>query len=119
MVRLMRSPADHRAGSREEDHGDLLVSYTPDADIPLVRYALRRRKHPETGDGFRKNVTSPHRNRLVATIIDQCQTRGNREAYVDELKEHVAVHVYGRCGAPCPGKSQEDCLRYTLFKSRG
>ena len=50
--------------------------------------------------------------RVVATILDECETEGQREEYVKALQKHASVHIYGRCGAPCPGWVTEDCLRY-------
>ena len=50
--------------------------------------------------------------RLAATIIDECETEGQREEYISALQKHASVHIYGRCGAPCPGWGTEDCLRY-------
>ena len=36
----------------------------------------------------------------------------NREGYVSALREHISVHVYGDCGAPCPPSLQprSDCV---------
>ena len=28
------------------------------------------------------------------------------------MKKHLNVHIYGNCGAPCPGNTEEDCLEY-------
>ena len=50
--------------------------------------------------------------RLAATILDECETEGQREEYVKALQKHASVHIYGRCGAPCPGWVTEDCLKY-------
>ena len=50
--------------------------------------------------------------RLAATILNECETEGQREEYVKALQKHASVHIYGRCGAPCPGWVTEDCLRY-------
>ena len=37
----------------------------------------------------------------------------NREGYVSALREHISVHVYGDCGAPCPpGGGGGDCLSH-------
>ncbi len=53
------------------------------------------------------------RRRLVATIIDECDTPGNREGYIDAMKKSdLEVQIYGKCGAPCPGHSRADCLKH-------
>ena len=46
------------------------------------------------------------------SLIDECETEGQREEYVKALQKHASVHIYGRCGAPCPGWVTEDCLKY-------
>ena len=28
------------------------------------------------------------------------------------MKKYLTVHIYGKCGAPCPGTTEEDCLEY-------
>ena len=28
------------------------------------------------------------------------------------MKQHLTIHIYGKCGAPCPGNTEEDCLEY-------
>ena len=40
------------------------------------------------------------------------EPEGQREEYISALQKHASVHIYGRCGAPCPGWVTEDCLRY-------
>ena len=61
----------------------------------------------------RKRDTSTDRRRLVATILDECHTPGNRELYIEEMrKADLEVQVYGKCGAPCPGHSKADCLKH-------
>ena len=84
-----------------------MISYVPEADIPLIHYSVVRLRHK-----LPVNVTSRHQQRLVAALVDECRSKGNREGYLDDLKEHIPVHVYGKCGAPCPGTNEEDCLRY-------
>ena len=59
-----------------------------------------------------KRESNPDR-RVVATILDECETPGNREAYIEEMrKADLDVQIYGKCGAPCPGHSKADCLRH-------
>ena len=28
------------------------------------------------------------------------------------MKKYLTVHIYGKCGAPCPGSTEEECLEY-------
>ena len=35
-----------------------------------------------------------------------------REGYIESMSEHVNIHIYGNCGAPCPADSPLGCLQY-------
>ena len=37
---------------------------------------------------------------------------GYREGYIEAMSEHVNIHIYGQCGAPCPGTDTHQCLQY-------
>ena len=37
-----------------------------------------------------------------------------REGYIESMSEHVNIHIYGNCGAPCPGDTPLGCLQYHL-----
>ena len=28
------------------------------------------------------------------------------------MSKHLKIHIYGKCGVPCPGHTEEDCLEY-------
>ena len=110
-------PDYHRAwlrhGSKRKVDLKLLISYLPTANFPLMETKFIKKR------GKRKRKSPPHKIeedenevRLAATIIDECETEGQREEYISALQKHASVHIYGRCGAPCPGWVTEDCLRY-------
>ena len=119
-------PDYHRAWLRHgsKRHVDLkvLISYLPTADFPLIEPKFikkqsrgkRKSKSPLIIQQEYNKLQLPAENdlRLAATIIDECETEGQREEYISALQKHASVHIYGRCGAPCPGWVTEDCLRY-------
>lgn len=35
-----------------------------------------------------------------------------REGYIERMSEHANIHIYGLCGAPCPGDTRQLCLQY-------
>jgi len=105
------------------DTFDNIISYMPNAEIPLTQYKFQHIWHnirnlSSTNDGAKRlsgdfQLSRHHKHlRLAATIINVCETPGNREGYINEMKKYVNVHVYGDCGAPCPGKTEEDCVKY-------
>ena len=64
-------------------------------DVPLLDRRSRQTR--------KKRRAFKYDQRLVATIIDTCESASNREGYIDAMQRFVNVHVYGECGAPCPG----------------
>ncbi len=44
------------------------------------------------------------RPRQVAWVVSHCPTHSRREDYVQELKQHIQVDVFGKCGQPCPNQ---------------
>ena len=45
----------------------------------------------------------PKNSTTIAWVVSHCGAASGRDAYVTELKRHIKVDVYGRCGKPCPG----------------
>lgn len=38
------------------------------------------------------------KSKLVAIVVSNCHTHSKRHEFIQELKKHVAVDIYGRCG---------------------
>jgi hypothetical protein len=59
-------------------------------------------------------VESGAKRLLAAALLDECETDSGREKYISQLQRSIPVHVFGRCGVPCPGATarEEDCLSY-------
>ncbi|KAH6940463.1 hypothetical protein HPB50_000070 [Hyalomma asiaticum] len=64
-----------------------------------------------------------NRSKLVVWVVSFCRTPSHREAYVAELRKHVAVDVYGRCGSlnctdsPCQARFGEKYYFYLAFEN--
>jgi len=93
---MLSSEEEERSGRKRRDEG---------------RGQTRRHQRHMSGAGRRRRAFH-HDSRLVATLIDDCHTESNREGYIEEMSEHLNIHIYGACGAPCPGSSTEQCLQY-------
>lgn len=50
----------------------------------------------------------------VTALISNCNASNKRLNYVNALKQHIGVDVYGRCGQACP--TNEDCREYVAKK---
>lgn len=47
---------------------------------------------------------------VAAALISNCGGSSGRRTFIDRLSKYIDVHVYGRCGKPCPPK--EDCRKF-------
>ena len=83
------------------------ASYHRKSDIWIPYWNFKRGKHeskvlPE----FLKYSIEPNNldlNRsFVVWVVSSCQTPGQREKYVDNLRKFINVDIYGKCGKPCP-----------------
>jgi len=95
--------------------GDLSAVSESEENKERLMRIKRHHKHlgPKFKEGHRKRRRAfQYDSRLVATIIEDCHTDSNREGYIEAMSEHVNIHIYGSCGAPCPGESPEVCLQY-------
>lgn len=50
----------------------------------------------------------------MTALISNCGASNKRMNYIRELKKHVEVQIYGRCGISCPDK--QDCREYVAAK---
>ena len=71
----------------------MFVPYGPKADEYRRRLALEKE-----GITLPLPVSAQNKTKLVAWIVSNCQSRSGRERYVDELKRHIPVDIYGKCG---------------------
>ena len=44
------------------------------------------------------SLVKNNKTRLIAWIVSHCKTKSQRENYVGELKKHIKVDVFGKCG---------------------
>ena len=115
---ILPDPDYHRAwlrhGSKRQIDLKLLISYLPNSSFPMVRANFRKKKQrmSQVKRGQKGETGDNSELRLAATILNECETEGQREEYIKALQKHASVHIYGRCGAPCPGRVTEDCLKY-------
>lgn len=50
------------------------------------------------------------KSEMAVWMVSHCDTDGRREAYVEELKKHMSLHVYGLCGShTCPQSKGSAC----------
>jgi glycoprotein 3-alpha-L-fucosyltransferase/alpha-1,3-fucosyltransferase len=97
---------------------NLTSTYSVTSDVPLP---FLRKCVPEEGqlnvDAKPNEDFSAGKDRLVAWFASHCQTPSRREGYVQELQNHVAVDIYGKCGPyKCSVANRTVCLKDVLEK---
>ena len=95
------------------------MTYRIDSDIPLFYGRIQRLQHSLLSPNIRNN-NATNKTRLVAWMVSHCSTDSRREEYVEQLKRHIKVDVYGDCGnMKCPRSwdfSSANC--YDMLESR-
>ena len=52
---------------------------------------------------------SSNKSGFAAAIISNCDDNSRRLDYIKELQKYISVHIYGKCGKPCP---VENCREF-------
>lgn len=99
------------------------ISYRRDSDFPFIHgsYSVRQKKFE---DASLSKFKSFKKKNGTAWFVSHCGTSSKRENYVNLLRKHLSVHIYGACGkmkvpSNCP-KSRELAIRecWGLAKSK-
>ncbi|XP_050404826.1 glycoprotein 3-alpha-L-fucosyltransferase A [Patella vulgata] len=82
-----------------KDQINWTMTYRLDSDIP-VPYGFVKKLENKSNKDYGKIMTN--KKKMVAWVVSNCHTPGQRMKYVKQLKEIVPVDVFGRCGSPIP-----------------
>lgn len=77
---------------------DWSMSYRRDSDVFLGYGLIIPRKTPLVRD---YDLVFSEKKGEVAWIVSNCRTQSKREKYVEELKKHIKVDIFGKCGEAC------------------
>lgn len=84
------------------------ATYRQDSDIFLSPRIVKLNKESNIGD----NSIDHNRSGYVVQLVSNCNTPGRREKFVEELKKHIAVDIYGACGdQKCLPKMSAECYQ--------
>lgn len=88
------------------------MTYRRDSDVHahfgkvvLQQQSLEKRQAAAIRD-YAANKT-----KLVAWFVSHCRTKGNRESFVEELRQYIPVDIYGNCGPLKCLPRGEKCLK--------
>lgn len=116
---LKESPV-HSPILSSKEHGQLFnytQTYRPDSDITATTlrnffWLFNKKIHPNYD--FQSILNTKESGKILAAIISNCGGSSNRLKYIKELKEHISVDVFGKCGKSCPSGS--DCRQFVYSK---
>ncbi|CAG2111590.1 unnamed protein product [Medioppia subpectinata] len=79
------------------NHIDWFMNYRRDSDIYVpygsVTKCNTKWQNEDLFDG---------KSASAAWIVSNCHTPSNRETYVNNLRKHIDIDIYGKCGQYCP-----------------
>ncbi|RUS81878.1 hypothetical protein EGW08_010348 [Elysia chlorotica] len=88
---------------RFQRHFNWTMTYRWDSDIFFGYIRTNRRATPATNSEREKELLEMRqafrkKTKMVAWMVSHCKTDSRRERYVDQLKKHIQVDIYGACG---------------------
>ena len=96
---------------------NLTMTYRRDSDVRVPYWRLVKRTRPKLTGGMDLQKVR-NKSRTAVWFISHCERRGSKRwKYVNELRKHVDVDVYGDCGnLSCPRNlsdltAEEKCFR--------
>ncbi|XP_046542442.1 alpha-(1,3)-fucosyltransferase fut-1-like [Haliotis rubra] len=82
------------------------ITYRRDSDV-WRPYGELRRNRTKLSKKYFENILKK-KTKAVAWFVSRCVSQSKRERYVRELKKHIQVDIYGRCG---PYKCGSNCYQ--------
>lgn len=74
------------------------MTYRRDSDVLDAYAKVTRRVKPTFYSVERLKRTWRNKKAMAVWAVSHCKTFGRRENFVDDLRQHMSVDVYGKCG---------------------
>ena len=87
------------------------MTYQRASDVFAPYGRFSQPSQPTNVETILKRVRGLPKAKLVAWVVSNCKTPSKREDFVSELKKHIPVDIFGKCGAKkCPGtRTNSEC----------
>ncbi|XP_060085694.1 glycoprotein 3-alpha-L-fucosyltransferase A-like [Ylistrum balloti] len=96
---LESPPSVYPIGNNWRREFDWMMSYRRDSQIFLPYGKIFQNENRDKLD-FNNILRNKVKESPVAWLVSNCHARNKRNEYVNEMKKHVRVEVFGRCGTP-------------------
>ncbi|KAH6940464.1 hypothetical protein HPB50_000071 [Hyalomma asiaticum] len=124
----MEAPPNSRPGrmARLRSVFNWTYTYRLDSDVPHPYFSFVNKSTqgvPPSRNAQETPSVRTNRSILVAWVASNCRTQSRREDFVAELRKHVPVDVYGRCGDlkcieyPCQARFGETYYFYLALEN--
>ncbi|KAK2712742.1 alpha-(1,3)-fucosyltransferase C-like isoform X2 [Artemia franciscana] len=101
----LESPEKFKTSNSFDNFFNWTITYRTDSDIYSPYGEIKKRKKRIEKE-FKKHT----KDKWVAWMVSNCLTSSGREKYVEELRKHVPVEIYGKCGSnSCPKTQRKQC----------
>ncbi|XP_076342411.1 alpha-(1,3)-fucosyltransferase 7-like [Tachypleus tridentatus] len=96
------------------------MTYRRDSDVyvPYGRTILMSQDEQQLAqEGFRNRNFAADKTKFAAILISNCGGNNKRLQYLRELKKHIPLDTFGKCGeSVCPGHFRMDCPLLRQYK---
>ena len=75
----------------------MTLTYRSDSDLHVPYFITKKRDTP-CEECVQKKDIFPRKSKLMTWIVSHCHTSSKREKYMAELRKHIPVDVFGKCG---------------------
>ncbi|KRX77732.1 Alpha-(1,3)-fucosyltransferase C [Trichinella sp. T6] len=76
----------------------LTMTYRTDSDIYSPFGYFKRRKNPIEIDREQLLAVARNKTKMIGWLGSNCKAASKRYLYMDELKKHIDLDIYGKCG---------------------
>lgn len=93
-----------------DNYFDRSISYKFDSSYPVFAPIFQPRQISSTERQDEQNLNLQSlklKNKPILWFVSNCATFSQREKFVEELNQFLAIDIYGQCGKPCSTKSSD------------
>lgn len=100
---IYESPVHCYKCDKYEGVFNLTATYRTDSDFTSIYYTEAGIDWSETPRSSAIDVYNSKKNaQFSATLISNCGHSSQRTVYINELKKHINIDFFGKCGQKCP-----------------
>ena len=106
IIYLLESPYHNGPYIKGDKFYNWTATYSSKSDVQVPYWLFKRKEHEGNLTELALDLPQMRYNRssseaLVSWVVSNCNTPGKREVYVNRLKLHTKVDIYGGCGKIC------------------